>query len=460
MRRGLTRTIREHEPDALQPLPGSEPLLDIHLPLRTITPIIGGGTEPKLPDAADPVRVQPIRAHLRFWWRTLHADLKVDELHKAESRLFGAVDLDGTPRRGHVRVSIEILDRGRIESAGTQGKGQAVAWKLGDIGYAAFPLQRDESDRDAPRGEVRSPVEDYRTGVRFMLRVQIERHRDIQISQDLPGLTQAIRLWTSFGGIGSRTRRGFGALAIDGEATPAVEEYGWRKASTLTDWACTLRKGEVSSGGEHNPWPAFDGLTALVVGDAKSTAEDALRYLIGRFKEFRQGRDFARGREWKPSFWPEADSMRLLRERHGGPTAVRFEHPPDPQTWPASAEFPAPRAAFGMPLLIRFKKRDRGDSQANGEIVPVGHARLPSPVILRPVAIGNRFHPCVLVFGNVVPKQVTARINPEALATTIWRRPDRNRPVADLVATADGNAVAAFVNWYRKQQAAGCPSFG
>ena len=60
------------------------PRLSVTLPLRLLTPIIGGGVRPMEPDRAQPVRVTALRGALRWWWRVLQSTPDVRELREHE----------------------------------------------------------------------------------------------------------------------------------------------------------------------------------------------------------------------------------------------------------------------------------------------------------------------------------------------------------------------------------------
>ena len=79
------------------PLPSSTPspqwLLELSLPLECITPVLGGGTRSRQPDALDPVRVSSLRGILRHWWRIVGKETDSAKLRAEEAALWGGVDL-------------------------------------------------------------------------------------------------------------------------------------------------------------------------------------------------------------------------------------------------------------------------------------------------------------------------------------------------------------------------------
>ena len=61
-----------------------------------ITPLFGGGVEPRAPDPVTVIRGASIRGHLRFWWRfcMAHRFATTAELKAAEDLLWGAAHAD------------------------------------------------------------------------------------------------------------------------------------------------------------------------------------------------------------------------------------------------------------------------------------------------------------------------------------------------------------------------------
>lgn len=50
------------------------------LTCRFVSPVFGGGAEPKKVDERSPVRASSIRGQLRFWWRATQVEGSVDDL--------------------------------------------------------------------------------------------------------------------------------------------------------------------------------------------------------------------------------------------------------------------------------------------------------------------------------------------------------------------------------------------
>jgi CRISPR-associated protein Cmr1 len=166
-----------------------------------ITPLVGGGVEPGKKDPVSVVRATEVRGQLRFWWRALRgwqAKGSLEELRKLESALFGSAGEGGA---SPVVVEVEVLkERGKADHQNARGVQQGLGSpRRGKGGWA--------------------PVKE---GVAFRLRLRFpERVKSLNLAEELEA---ALWAWETFGGIGARTRRGFGALLREGASPPTEEE--------------------------------------------------------------------------------------------------------------------------------------------------------------------------------------------------------------------------------------------
>jgi CRISPR-associated protein Cmr1 len=169
----------------------------------------------------------------------------------------------------------------------------------------------------------------------------------------------ALRWWASFGGVGARTRRGLGAVRVEGVApvTPAEVQ---------------------TQGGQ------------LLLRPVTKTPDIAWKSSLKRLRDFRQevnvGRNPPSDDPNRPgrSRWPEPDAIRRQTGRHS------YGHAP---THPVTNAYP--RAAFGLPIVFHFKDENKGEPPQH-LLVPEGADRQASPLILRPYWSGKDWHPAVL----------------------------------------------------------------
>ena len=223
-----------------------------------ITPLYGGGAVAQEADPVSVVRVPSIRGQLRFWWRACRGASptgSLTEMREAEEALWGMAGSE-KPTPSAVNLRLEVIDPGTQRS-----------WRdISGVDYAIFPL----------RGSDKRLV----TGVKFALSVTYPTAKAADVAA-------ALWAWETFGGLGARTRRGFGAVRcvrVDGQdvALPAdkaaLETYIWQG----------LEK-HVAPG----EWPKdLPHLTAKMlpkpfkVTQPQQNVNQAWSYLVGQAQEF------------------------------------------------------------------------------------------------------------------------------------------------------------------------------
>jgi CRISPR-associated protein Cmr1 len=187
----------------------------------------------------------------------------------------------------------------------------------------------------------------------------------------------ALWAWETFGGLGARTRRGFGALhlvAINGEANQSlpssreVESWIQNKASTLRTQIGSFPPGMPYLGGSLN----------LAVTPPSVNPMQAWNRLIRKLQNFRQQKDAS-----NRSAWPEADTIREVARKGPVSQIQKF-----------------PRAAFGLPVIFHFtgnnapegnytlnEAAERKDPERKN---PPNKERFASPLILRPFLCSDK----------------------------------------------------------------------
>ncbi|PPD18702.1 MAG: hypothetical protein CTY24_12550, partial [Methylobacter sp.] len=214
--------------------------------------------------------------------------------------------------------------------------------------YALFSGKgKNPSERKTPEDE---PANVILRNLKFELKIQ--EIRSPLSDADWHSVLEAVRWWANFGGLGARTRRGLGSIAVSGVeplTNRCVESFGAQlKTLTQTD-----------------------------------NATEAWQNAIIKLETFRQGRNIARqpgnGKQPGRSFWPEPDSIRLIT----GNTANGY-HPPVNR----SGTFP--RAAFGLPIIFDFNVPESKDEPPKSELTPAGDLeRMASPLIVKAQYLGD-----------------------------------------------------------------------
>jgi CRISPR-associated protein Cmr1 len=330
-----------------------------------ITPLFGGGVVPGESDPVTIIRGTEIRGHLRFWWRACRAGQYNDDLktiRAVEDHLWGAASTQKKPRPSQVDIAVKIVSEGKADSPfevvrSKRGKPQ-VRPRGGSIvpAYAAFPLQPSQDE-----AKIGMQTKAVRVGIVFTLTISFptDQHEEVEA---------ALWAWETFGGIGARTRRGFGALQcmrINNQDVlrPQCSQVEQRIKEELDKY--------IAEGNWPDDVPHLSqamGTDLKIVSDGGSPIA-AWQNLIKKLQAFRQARDGRYG----PSLWPEANAIRsLLQDRVAGerPLVEKF-----------------PRARFGLPIIFHFS---HSGEPADTTLTGVDQIeRLASPLILRPAACAD-----------------------------------------------------------------------
>lgn len=361
-----------------------------------ITPMFGGGSETQKHDQVTTVRATSVRGHLRFWWRATQAgrfnNLKAMRDH--ENKLWGAASTDKQKTPSLVDITIFDVSYGKLVApfkvVQQERNGRLRTQILpkeretGIPAYAAFPLQptMDEAKKN-PDMELPKALRDvsFKMGLTFPPKYKKEIH-------------EALWAWETFGGIGARTRRGFGALHRAGNSSTiqsqddiwdCVEKYIHPNQS---DWSASV------------PTISYDP-EFLLIETMFENVDEAWEYLIGKLKSFRQDRDLkriqSRGREIElpigRSKWPEPDAIRLhnrdvLKNR-------KWHSPGHKPREPHIEKYP--RSAFGLPIVFKFKDGDERNGDPKQTMLEgQSTTRMASPLIMRPYKCKDGYAAIVL----------------------------------------------------------------
>lgn len=329
-----------------------------------ITPLFGGGVDPATADPVTIIRGTSIRGQLRFWWRATRGGQFEGDLQKMKDReneIWGSASTEKKPLPSKVQIVIETTDKGRIFRP---RDGKAISDLTSLYGYVAFPL------RDKPGYSV---IE----GVKFTLTISFYHQEKETIQKEVDA---ALWAWETFGGIGARTRRGFGALRcieVDNKSVPILDSKNLRHE---------IDKGiasHVVKGIWHKNVPhlSIDSSHYCLTEESNSVIA-SWEYLIKKLKAFRQFRHNGRGR----SLWPEPDAIRRLTKQQLAKHSTAISN---------ITKFP--RGHFGLPIIFEFKDQDKlrpnnpNSDPAKATLQGSTYDRLASPLIFRPVACsGNQ----------------------------------------------------------------------
>ena len=323
----------------------------IEVKLSLITPMFGGSADAGQVDPHRPVTAKSIRGHLRFWWRACRAGQfrsvdDVDDMFRREAEIWGAAaefnnkgGLEQGP--GAVDLEVEVTNAELIRKASRESGPQERVFM--------FPFQRPAAE----------PLRD----VSFTLRLFLKSEGFKEDVRD------ALIAWILFGGVGARTRRGCGALKLEGGLEDYPSDYP-SDVNALRNWAGRLPTPPPE------PWITCLSGVRAVLGKADS-AEKAWRSLGTYWSRFRKGHSGGR--------WPDHEVLKQLR---GDEKSLSLVKP-----------------FLGLPIVYQ-----PFPGSFVGTVEPEDSGRMASPVILKPLALGNReVRPAVVVLRAPRPGRVKVK---------------------------------------------------
>jgi CRISPR-associated protein Cmr1 len=381
---------------------------------RTITPMFGGGFQPRELDKITPLRGQTVRGHLRFWWRATcgRRFSSVNDLSARESKIWGVASCPG-----EVDIRVEVSQATPVYGANRDD------FPPNHPRYALFPFQPNDN----------AGLADEWSAVHFKLSLRFINNPELANE-----VRTAVWAWANFGGIGSRTRRGCGALY-----SPECAPTGVPTATWIADKLAELypNEGQVL-------WPSL--VNEPSIANQPRGHLIAWEAAINVLAKFRQYPTFARnGTMHHPgrSHWPEADTLRAQNGPRYQPHAHSITSA-DPSVTPAF-----PRAELGLPYEVKFPNNNP-DHVSNVHVYPAGSKRMASPIIARPLAVGptgGQSVPMILILSAPAPEAVRVIRGEDQVdfANQILVRDPRLNayPNSPLATSAQGSALEAFRNF-------------
>ena len=350
----------------------------LSLDVELITPLFGGGVETKKVDEVCWLRASEVKASLRFWWRALygHRYPTSKGLHEAESNLFGSA-------KGNEGVASPVA----VGVVQTQApKLRRLDLPQGDpMAAAYFPgLPGQGNNEEVFLGE---PGAKARLSLVFRKSLAPALRKEVK---------EALVAFLILGGVGSRTRRGAGALApVD---PMQAKSFGYPASEAeFDDWIARFGKGEVQVAG---PFFSLHRKGVLLRTAQVNTAPAAHTILLEHWRAFRQNRrhpDGFKGKApWGQSRWPEGDVVRRFVRKNFSAHTPHESHTNQ-----------APRALLGLPIVIHFKEQSR---EEHHQILHEASDRYASPVWLAVARTWNGtdkvHHGLVVAMPSVLPFRI------------------------------------------------------
>lgn len=422
-----------------EPHPGYE--------IKLIAPLFGGGVKAGQNDPTLPIRSSSIRGHLRFWWRATRGTAfpTIEELRQREAEIWGSTEIPSP-----VAIRVDMTQQGAAtkcarydwnpEKSNGNG-GYDLHWAKpfdaveSSLPYALFPFQGQAPDSDDPKDPASCIL-----SASFKLEIAIPEPKQMEKSRahynrlreklNLSRITDkeddialdvevALWAWTNFGGIGARTRRGCGALYCKDFAPPSQNE-------TMQWYETWIKKANLKHSDLSFSFIEFPPLVSSNLKLPLDAWEEAIR-LMRQFRQEPTGRrprpqphkHLSKHNKPGRSYWPEPESIRNYAARRSA-NHPRLAHIPNDAF---------PRAEFGLPIVFHFIG---AGEPADCELYPLEKTRMASPIILRPLAVGDGKKAIAMVLqlnspslGALELKKITS---PPTLSRTNIVRPDLANP--------------------------------
>lgn len=219
---------------------------------KVITPMFLAGADGQTPE----LRAPSIKGAMRFWWRALNGHLGVEEMREKEVKIFGGAIGDKAFKSNvFVRIKKQNLNysqdkfpyhnystyyrRGRMVGSPGREK-QMDEFKINILDYLAFGI--------SDRGNIGRPY--ITPGSAFQVEL-----KSVKLSaEQFKGVIKAFVTLVQYGGLGSRSRNGFGGIKIENNGVERVRIDNVK--SDIAGFTAASIKTEIVYEDEatHNSW--------------------------------------------------------------------------------------------------------------------------------------------------------------------------------------------------------------
>jgi|GEM_PF-866892 len=391
----------------------------IQVRLRVVTPVFIGGSDPNKVDGHWPLRPASVRGVLRDWFRRMMADLIGQGNEKAWSgNLFETEEhVFGSSAGQASRLLVESPSKPKFDGADTP-VGRTPAG-IAYLGYGPYRYVRGKGQ--VQHAQAIFPGQDIEFCMRFRWRPG-DGEKIKEAVRDL--VLGSLWLWTHLGGLGKRTRRGFGSLWVTDVKGPVPDAWakqfgpladmealkkrileGLRQAqASFSDAATKILGSDAVSTEYHARW-GYSSLArsqAVIVPTATAKGEKAWEKALDdiglRYKCFRSTLDRRRFSDLPPleDYFTVKDFL-LERTKKLKDKSI-------------------PRAAFGLPLQFYFRsvrnqtaqvQAVRPEEDRDGKL-----DRRTSPLVFKLIPVGDQVMTLVLYMpGPLLPDGAKLRLS-------------------------------------------------
>ncbi|WP_373500898.1 type III-B CRISPR module RAMP protein Cmr1 [Desulfococcus sp.] len=233
--------------------------------VEVVTPMFLGGANVNEAE----LRTPSLKGMLRFWWRATCGISDIQEMKKNEAKIFGDTSYKAPfsayiENVNHAVPLLKNLPKGETFEV----KSSKGTFRLGIIDYLAYGL------RDQKKGYLR---QHFPVGTKFNVNF-------IFFNEEYENeVLKAFYSLVNFGGLGARSRNGFGCLSINANTKPSITMEGPLKSYSATSANSDLFIAPKTNYGQ---WQDALSAIGMVYKDARLSLEKRHIYekrsLIGK----------------------------------------------------------------------------------------------------------------------------------------------------------------------------------
>jgi len=316
---------------------------------RIVTPMFIGGADSS---PSDGIRPPSFKGALRFWWRALnwgeYQDLTA--LHQKEEELFGSADTgQGTFLLAIQSESLQTVNAGEVHSEFSKND---AARYLGYGLMGAFGANSGKLERGCIS-------QNQAFTVQLMFRKEVE-----------PSIIDALKVLGLLGGLGSRSRKGLGSIAI--ESLMLGKDVIWSKPNSHDEYQreISMLFENVQLDSKLPPFTAFSSQTQV---DCLLESPSSIAVL----------NEYGKGMMMYRSWGKNGKVLRQPREEN-----FKGDHDWSKGSMPEG--FHPRRVVFGLPH--NYGKHE------SMHVDPAQHKRRSAPLIFHVHQVGERFVGVSIIF--------------------------------------------------------------
>lgn len=380
----------------------TDPAHVISATYRVVTPMFLSGADQ---DAAE-LRIPSIKGALRFWWRALANERNLAELRRKEDELFGSTRTGTSKIRMRLRCCATPIEvkKGKVL---TDEKGRTVGDGARYLGYGVMEAFASRK-KGTEAGQLTRPC--LSAPFEFSLEL-CARGLD---TQQQGSLHQALKALGTLGGLGSKSRKGYGSLKL--QEIRHNDAVVWADPGSVDALVATIRSFYAGAP-RHNfavpSYTAFSDSSRHVVMIADK--ESPLRLLDHIGREMIRFRSWGHngkvlGEDSERNFKGDHDLMKM-------PIGKRETHPQ--------------RIAFGLPHNYGKEKSDQVPLSSTMEQTVDRRA---SPLVLHMHEVGTQAVAVLSFFpAEFLPGGPHSRISVGGAKVPVTPHPKIWQPVEEFL---------------------------